>query len=209
VVGIAGDTAGDGPETQPAPVIYYPVRQKVWDALVLMVRTDSEPAALGAAVANQIHQMDRTIPRIKPTTIEEQLWEMGSQRRFQAGLFALFGMLAMALAAIGIYAVVSYSVGQRTLEIGIRMALGAQRSNVLGMILRQCLTPVVLGLIGGAMIAIACSRFLVGFLFGIYASDPITYLSVCGLLFAIAALASYVPAHRAIKADPLVSLRFE
>jgi ABC-type antimicrobial peptide transport system permease subunit len=190
-------------------VIYYPVRQKVWDALVLMVRTDSDPAALGAAVANQIHQIDSTIPRIEPTSLEQQLWEMGSQRRFQTGLFALFGLLAMALAAIGIYAVVSYSVGQRTLEIGIRMALGAERSNVLGMILRQCLTPVVLGLIGGAIIAIVCSRVLTGLLFGISASDPITYVSVCGLLLAIAALASYVPAYRAIKADPLVSLRFE
>jgi len=209
VVGVAGDTARDGPETQAAPVIYYPVRQKVWDALVLMVRTDSDPAALGTAVVNQIHELDKTIPRIEPTTVERQLWEMGSQRRFQTGLFALFGLLAMALAAIGIYAVVSYSVGQRTLEIGIRMALGAQRSDVFGMILRQCLTPVVLGLIGGAMIAIACSRVLAGFLFGISASDPTTYLSVCGLLLAIAALASYIPAHRAIKADPLVSLRFE
>jgi putative ABC transport system permease protein len=209
VVGVAGDTARDGPETQPAPVIYYPVRQKVWDALVLMVRTDSDPAELGAAVANQIHQMDRTIPRIEPTTVEEQLWDRGSQRHFQTGLFALFGMLAMALAAIGIYAVVSYSVGQRTLEIGIRMALGAQRSNVLGMMLCQCLTPVVLGLIGGAMIASACGRVLAAFLFGISASDPITYLSVYGLLLAIAALASYVPAYRVIKADPLMSLRFE
>src|ERR1700739_2939698 len=94
-------------------------------------------------------------------------------------------LAAMALAAIGIYAVVSYSVGQRTLEIGIRMALGAQRSNVLGMVLRQCLTPVVLGLIGGGVIAIACSRVLAGFLFGISASDPTTSLSVCGLLLAI------------------------
>jgi predicted permease len=209
VVGVAGDTARDGPETQPAPVIYYPVRQKVWDALVLMVRTDSDPAALGTVVANQIHQIDETIPRVEPTTVEEQLWEMGSQRRFQTGLFALFGLLAMALAAIGIYAVVSYSVGQRTLEIGIRMALGAQRDNVLAMILCQCLTPAVLGLIVGAMISFACSRVLTGFLFGISTSDPTTYLNVCGLLLAIAALASYVPAHRAIKADPLVSLRFE
>jgi predicted permease len=209
VVGVAGDTARDGPETQPASLIYYPVRQKVWDALVLVVRTDSDPRALGAAVAQQIHQMDAAIPRIEPTTVEHQLWEMSSQRRFQTGLFALFGFMAMALAATGIYAVVSYSVGQRTLEIGIRMALGAQRRNVLGMILRQCLTPVVLGLIGGAMMAIACRRVFAGFLFGISASDPITYLSVCGLLLATAALASYVPARRASKADPLVSLRSE
>ncbi len=209
VVGVAGDSARDGPETQPAPVIYYPVRQKVWDALVLMVRTDSDPAALGAVVANQIHQMDKTIPRTEPSTVEQQLWEMGSQRRFQAGLFALFAFLAMVLAAIGIYAVVSYAVRQRTLEIGIRMALGARRGTVLGMILRQCLTPVVLGLFTGAMMAIACSRVLAGFLYEISATDPITYVCVCGLLLAIAAVASFVPAHRAIMVDPLVSLRFE
>ena len=209
VVGVAGDTAQDGPETPPAPVIYYPVRQKVWDALVLMVRTDSEPEALETAVANQIHQIDKTIPRVEVSTVEQQLRQMGAQRRFQTQLFTLFAVLAVALAAVGIYAVVAYSAGRRTREIGIRMALGAQRGDVLRMILRQGLVPVVLGLMAGVAMALASSRALAGLLYGVAAIDPLTYLAVCGLIFTIAVGAALIPARRAMKVDPLVSLRCE
>jgi len=100
VVGVTGDTARDGPETQPDPVIYYPVRQKVWDPQVMMVRVNSDPATLEAAVANQIHQIDRTIPRIEPSTLEQQLWDMRTQRRFQTWLFAFWPWLSQPSASM-------------------------------------------------------------------------------------------------------------
>jgi putative ABC transport system permease protein len=209
VVGVAGDTVQNGPETRPISIIYYPVRQKVWDALVLMVRTESDPVAMEAAIGDQIHQIDRTIPCTEPSTVERQLWELGSQRRFQIELFTLFSFFAIVLAGVGMYAVMAYAVGQRTREIGIRMALGARRADVLLMILRQGLLPVVLGLVAGLAIAFVLTRTLRGLLYGITPTDPVTYLSVCALLFGIAAIAAYIPARRATRVDPLVALRYE
>lgn len=148
VVGVAGDTIGN-PETHPISVIYFPVRQKVWDVLALMVRTQSDPVSMEAAIDDRIHQIDRTLPRTDPSTVEEQLWNLGSQRRFQIELFTLFSFFAVVLATVGIYGVMAYAVGQRTREIGIRMALGAQRVEVLLMMLHQALLPVGLGLLAG------------------------------------------------------------
>lgn len=209
VVGVAGDTVQNGPETRPISVIYYPVRQKVWDALALMVRTESDPVAMEAAIGDQIHRIDRTIPRAEASTVEHQLWELGSQRRFQIELFTLFSFFAVLLAAVGMYAVMAYAMGQRTREIGIRMALGARRVDVLLMMLRQGLWPVLLGLAAGLAIALAISRTLAGLLYGITYTDPVTYVSVCSLLLAIAAIAAYIPARRATRIDPLVALRYE
>lgn len=209
VVGVAGDTVQNGPETRPISVIYYPVRQKVWDSLVLMVRTESDPVAMEAAIGEQIHRIDNTIPRTEPATVEQQLWDLESPRRFQIELFTLFSFFAIVLAGVGMYAVMAYVVGQRTREIGIRMALGARRVDVLWMILRQGLLPVVLGMAAGLAIAFVFNRTLAGLLYGITPTDPATYLSVCALLFSIAAMAAYVPTRRATRVDPLAALRYE
>jgi predicted permease len=209
VVGIAGDTVRNGPETRPISVIYFPVRQKVWDVLSFMVRTQSDPVAMEAAIGDQIHQIDRTLPRTDPSTVEQQLWNLGSQRRFQIDLFTLFSFFAVVLAAVGVYAVMAYAMGQRTREIGIRMALGARRIDVLLMMLRQALLPVGLGLLAGFAVALAISRTFAGLLYGVTSTDPVTYLSVCLLLLAIAAVAAYIPARHATRVDPLVALRYE
>ena len=209
VVGVAGDTVRNGPETRSTSVIYFPVRQKVWDVLALMVRTQSYPAAMEAAIDDQIHQIDRTLPRTDHSTVEEQLWNLGSQRRFQIELFTLFSFFAVVLAAVGMYAVMAYAVGRRTREIGIRMALGARRSDVLLMMLRQALLPVGLGLLAGVTIALAISRTFAGLLYGVTSTDPGIYVSVCLLLLAIAAVAAYIPARHATRVDPLVALRYE
>lgn len=208
VVGVAGDTVGN-PERHPISVIYFPVRQKVWEDLALMVRTQSDPVSMEAAIDNQIHQIDRTLPRTEPSTVEEQLWNLGSQRRFQIELFTLFSIFAVVLAAVGIYGVMAYAVGQRTREIGIRMALGAPRVDVLLMMLHQALLPVGLGLLAGVSIALAISRTFAGLLYGVTSTDPGIYASVCFLLLAIAAVAAYIPARRATKVDPLIALRYE
>jgi putative ABC transport system permease protein len=209
VVGVAGDTVRNGPETRPISVIYFPVRQKVWDVLTLMVRTQSSPLSMEEAIDNQIHQLDRTLPRTTPSTVEEQLWNLGAERRFQIELFTLFSFLAVVLAAVGIYAVMAYAMGQRTREIGIRMALGAQRADVLLMMLRQALLPVGLGLLAGLAIALAISRAFAGLLYGVTSTDPVSYVSVSLFLLTIAAVAAYIPAHRATRVDPLVALRYE
>jgi putative ABC transport system permease protein len=209
VVGVAGDTVQNGAETRPISVIYYPVRQKVWDHLTLMVRTYSDPSALQAAIEDQIHQIDPAIPRVQPSTVQQQLWELGSQRRFQTDLFGLFSFLAMVLAGVGMYAVMSCAVSQRTREIGIRMALGARWSQVLVTVLGQGLLPIALGLIAGLAIELVFGRVLAGLLYGVSSTDPITYLCVCVVLFIIAAVAAYVPLRRAIKVDPVVALRYE
>ena len=208
VVGVAGDTIGN-PETHPISVIYFPVRQKVWDVLALMVRTQSDPVSMETAIDEQIHQIDRTLPRTDPSTVEEQLWNLGSQRRFQIELFTLFSCFAVVLAAVGIYSVMAYAVGQRTREIGIRMALGAQRVEVVLMMLHQALVPVGLGLLAGVAIALVVSRTLAGLLYGVTTTDPGIYLGVCLLLLAIAAVAAYIPARHASRVDPLVALRYE
>jgi putative ABC transport system permease protein len=209
VVGVAGDTVQNGPETRPISVIYFPVRQKVWDVLTLLVRTQSDPAAMEAAIDAQVHQIDRTLPRIAPSTVEEQLWSLGAQRRFQIELFTLFSFVAIVLAAVGMYAVMAYTMGQRTREIGVRMALGARRLDVLLMMLRKALLPVGLGLLAGLAIALAMSRTFAGLLYGISSTDPATYLCVCLFLLTVAGVAAWIPAHRATRIDPLIALRYE
>jgi putative ABC transport system permease protein len=209
VVGVAGDTVRNGPETLPISVIYFPVRQKLWDVLALLVRTQSDPVALEPAIDAQIHQIDRTLPRIAPSTVEEQLWSLGAQRRFQIELFTLFSFLALVLAAVGMYGVMAYAMGRRTREIGVRIALGARRADVLRMMLGQALLPVGLGLAAGLAMAFAMSRTFANLLYGVSATDPVTYLCVCLLLLTVAGVAAYIPAHRATKVDPLVALRYE
>ena len=133
----------------------------------------------------------QTWPRTDPSTVEEQLWNLGSQRRLQIEVFTLFSFFAVVLLAFGIYAVMAYAVGQRTREIGIRMALGARRVDVLLMMLHQALLPVGLGLLAGVAAALAISRTFAGMLYGVPSTDPGTYAAVCLFLLAIAAVAAY------------------
>jgi putative ABC transport system permease protein len=129
--------------------------------------------------------------------------------RIAASLFASFGMLALALAAIGIYGIMSYSVSRRTHEIGVRVALGAQASDVLRLILGQGMTPVLIGVVLGISAALAVTRLMKSLLFGMSAADPLTYIGVAALLISVALLASYIPARRATKIDPMQALRNE
>lgn len=209
VVGVAGDTVQNGPETRPVALIYYPVRQKVWETLELMVRSDGEPAAIVKAVGDEVRAVDKTIPLEEISTVEQHLWEMGAPRRFQIELFGLFALLANVLAAVGVYGMMAYMVGQRTREIGVRMALGARRGDVLTMILRQGLAPAVLGLIAGTGLAMLVMRVMAALLFGITATDWVTYFGVALVVVVTVALAAAVPARRAMRVDPTVALRYE
>jgi len=209
VVGVVGDVVQNGPETPVIPVFYFPVRQKVWESLDLMVRTGAEPAAVTTAVGDEVHAIDKTIPRSAITTVERHLWELGSQRRFQMELFGLFSLFAIVLATAGIYGVMAYAATQWTNEIGIRMALGAQRADVLRMMLGEGLGPVLLGLVTGLGVATVLTRLLRGFLFGITPGDPVTYVTAATVVASAAALAAVVPICRAMRVDPVIALRYE
>jgi putative ABC transport system permease protein len=185
------------------------VRQKVWDALALMVRTEGDAAATGKRVAHTVHEVDKSIPRTEVTSVERQIWDMGAERRFEIGLLGLFSVLSLLLAAVGTYSVMAHAVGQRTREIGVRMALGARRGDVLWMVLGQGLRPALFGLVAGLGLALGLSRIISALLFGIEPTDLATYAIVCGVLLGVLALAAYAPARRATSVDPMAALREE
>ncbi len=175
----------------------------------LVVRTASDPLTVAAAITDVVHKVDPNLPITHMTTMDGLLSDSVSPRRFSAVLVGIFAALALLLAAIGIYGVMSYTVSQRTQEIGLRMALGAQLTNVRGMILGQTLKLTLIGVGLGLAGAFVLARFLASLLFGIGTYDPVTFLGVALLLVAVALGASYIPARRAMRVDPIVALRYE
>ena len=210
VVGVVGDMLRNGLDRRGLSQFYLSHRQKTWAlSFYFAVRTASDPLQLAAAVRSEIQSLDKTVWLDHVTTVELWLRELGSQRRFQTSLLSLFAVVALLLAAIGIYGLMHHSVTQRTHEIGIRVALGAQPRDVLGLIVGRGMVLAVIGLGIGLAGALALTRLLSSLLFGVSATDPITFLSVSLLLAAVALLACYLPARRATKVDPMVALRYE
>jgi predicted permease len=213
VVGIVGDTRDLALDREPWPTIYLPQAQMPddWSQLPSFVIRTRGPAtpALHAAVTQALLDVEPRLeePEFQPMT--ELLAGSIAQQRFTMQLMALLAGLALALTAIGIYGVVAYSVGRRQQEIGVRMALGAQRGNVLRLVVRQGMQPVLLGLGLGLVAAVALTRYLTSMLYGVSARDPLTLGGVALVLAAVAALASYVPARRATRVAPIVTLRAE
>jgi putative ABC transport system permease protein len=175
----------------------------------LVVRSATNPVGVAAAVQGEVRSLNRAVPLQAIGTMEELQWAGLATRQLPAVLLGLFAALALTLAMVGIYGVISYSVSQRTNEIGIRMALGAERSDVLCLIIGQGMIPVGAGLIVGLCIAIALSRTLSGVLYGIKPTDPLTFGAVSLVLIIISLMACAAPARRAIRVDPLVALRYE
>jgi len=175
----------------------------------LVVRTASDPVSIAAAVTDVVHKVDPNLPITHMTTMDGLISDSVSPRRFSAVLVGIFAALALLLAAIGIYGVMSYTVSQRRQEIGLRMALGAQLTNVRRMILGQTLKLTLIGVGLGLAGAFAVARFLSSLVFGVGPYDPVTFFSVALLLIVVALAASYVPARRAMRVDPIVALRYE
>ena len=192
------------------PEFYLPFSQNPDSYMDLVVRTSqTAPSGLETMLRRAVHQLDaqQFVPVITPLTrlVSQTL----SQSRFNTALLGVFAAVAIILAAVGIYGVIAYNVAQRTREIGIRMALGAQQRQMLGMILRQSLAMTAIGIGVGLLGAIATTRLLSALLFGVGATDPLTYGAVILLLGAAALLAGLLPAHRAMKIDPVIALRHD
>ena len=210
VVGVAGDMLRNGVERRGMSQFYLSHRQKSWaTSLFLAVRTASDPLQLSAAVRSEIQSLDKAVWLDHVTTVELWLRELGSQRRFQTNLLSLFAGAALLLAAIGIYGLMHHSVTQRIHEIGIRMALGARPWDVQALVVSRGMMLALIGLGMGMVGAFALTRLVSSLLFGVSATDPITFSSVSLLLAAVALLACYIPARRAAKVDPMVALRHE
>jgi ABC-type antimicrobial peptide transport system permease subunit len=188
---------------------YTPFFQIPFSGATLVARTAADPQSLVAPIRSAIQQLDAGLPLDNVQTLEQVVsWALG-ERRVKTVLLGIFAVLALVLAAVGVYGVVSYSVTQRVREIGIRVALGAGRDEAVWMIVRQGMTPVALGLVTGLVGAYAASRLLASQLYKVDAADPATYLGVAFLLAAVALLANWLPARRATRVDPLTALRSE
>jgi predicted permease len=212
IVGIVADTKHNSLREEVAPEMYVPYTQKIWPSLLTMdvvVRAAVEPAALTTSIRAAVASIDSDLPLADVTTLRTIVSNSLVQQRFALLVLAAFAALAMLLASVGMYGVVSYSVAQRTNEIGVRMALGAQRRNVLTMVLGEAARLLAIGISVGVAGAFAAARVISGSLYGVRPADPLTFFSVTALLGLVVLLACYVPARRASNIDPMVALRYE
>jgi putative ABC transport system permease protein len=214
IVGVVGNSRNIGLDEQPTAVAYVPFLQDPLSknytrSLTIVAQTKSDPGAIAGSLRAAVISMDQSLPvyALKPMT--EYLRDSLSRRRFNMLLLSAFSGLALVLAAIGIYGVISYSVIQRTHEMGIRMALGAQRSDVLKLVLRQAMIVVLAGVVIGLLASWALTRLIKSLLFDVSVTDPLTFAGIAVVLVLVALLACLIPARRATKVDPLVALRYE
>lgn len=209
VVGVIGDVKYAGLDQQTRPEMYAPFAQRAWPFMRIVARSNSDPSLVAAAIREAVRAIDPDQPVDKMMTMSSVVSASFVGRSFYMQLLGTFAALAFILASVGIYGVVSYSVAQRTREIGIRVALGARRSDVLGLVLKEALRLTALGVGLGLIGAFAATRVLRSLLFEVRPTDPATFIFLSLLLTLVALLASYIPARRATKVDPLVALRYE
>jgi putative ABC transport system permease protein len=209
IVGVVGDIRYSGLDDPGEAAVYTPFAQTPFPWTYVMVRTAAEPAGVAAAIRKAVSSVDGSLTAASIRPMEQLVADAVMGPRFNALLLSIFAGLALVLAAVGIYGVVSYSVTQRTREIGIRLALGAQAGDVVRLVVGQGLGLAAAGVVAGALAAAAGSRVLSSLLFGVSATDPATFIGISLLLILVSALASYIPARRAMKVDPMVALRYE
>jgi len=209
VVGVVADVRTESLGDPGIPQIYLSLYQRRAKDLAIFLRGQLDAAAIPDQVREQVQAIDPTLPTFGAQTLDDALSASLAERRFSMEIIALFALTALFLAALGIYGVISYVVSRRTHEIGIRVALGAQRSQIRRLMLRQGFALVGIGVVLGILAAAVLSRFIRSFLFGVGIFDPVTYLTATLVLAAVALLACYLPARRAMKVDPMIALRYE
>ena len=209
IVGVVGDLKLDSLDEQPQPTVYWPHAELVYSNMTFVVRTSGDPAALAGAARAAIQSIDADQPVADLRTMNHFLAESVARARFAATMLGVFAALALALAGVGVYGVMSYAVAQRTHEIGVRVALGAQGRDVLRLVVGQGMALAGAGLAAGLLGAFALTRLLSSLLFEVSATDLATYATLTGFLLLVALLACLVPARRATRVDPMVALRYE
>jgi predicted permease len=209
VIGVVGRIKQDALDSDSRMAWYMTEDQFIGRAMNIVLRSSTDPASMASAVNHELHELDRDLPTYRVITMDQRIAESLSRRRFTTILLALFASLALALAALGIYGVMAYLVSQGTRELGIRMALGATQQAILRLVIRQGLVLALCGVGLGLIAAVAFARLVSGLLFGVRSTDPVTFAAIALLLTAVALLASYIPARRAARIDPMISLRCE
>ena len=209
VIGVVGDVRESSLDTDAEIAMYLPYLQAPVPTMTLLVRTEADPLSYVGAVRAKVKEIDSAQAVSSFMTLDDFLSNVMGRRRFDASLLSLFASLALILAAVGIYGLLSYSVSQRTRELGIRMAIGAPRGQLLRLVLGQGMVMVMVGLGLGLVAGALCSRLLGSFLFGVTGTDPVTLSASAALLVAVSLLACYLPARRATRVDPVVALRLE
>ncbi|HXU38902.1 MAG TPA: ABC transporter permease [Blastocatellia bacterium] len=209
IVGVVGHVKQYGLDGKSKVQYYFPQTQSTQNSMYLVLRTASDPKAMVAAIREALDSIDKDQPIYKVTTLEQMVANSTSQKRFSMFLLGVFAAVALLLAAVGIYGVMSYAVTQRTHEVGIRMALGAQQRDVLALVVRQGMLMAVIGVGIGLIGAFAATQVMASLLFGVGTHDPLTFAGISLLLGTVALIASFIPARRATRVDPMIALRYE
>jgi putative ABC transport system permease protein len=211
IAGVVADVKFSSLEAESPPTIYMPVFQipRIRRDAIFIARATADPASLAAVLRREIAAVDAELPVYDVRTMNQVIAESVAQRRFTMGLLAIFAFAALGLAVLGLYGVLSYAVTQRTREIGLRMALGGRRLDVLRLVVGQGMKMAMIGAGAGLIASLPLTRLIKGLLFGVSATDPLTFISIVLLLLFVAALACWIPARRATKVDPIVALRIE
>ena len=209
IVGVVASVRSMELQEEPSPEVYFSSQQDTFSEMSFVIRTQIEPAGLAGAAREAVQDEDRAQPVAGIRTMENVLSESVTQPRFNLTLLGVFGAIALILSAAGIYGVMSYTVNQRTHEIGIRMAVGAKERDVLRLMMIQGMKPAMIGLGIGLASAVGLTRLMKSLLFGVSPTDPLTFAALALLLLSVALLACYFPARRATKVDPMIALRYE
>jgi putative ABC transport system permease protein len=209
IVGVVGMVKQYGLDSGSKIVAYFPHQQAIDGWMYLVARTSSNPADLANAMVREIHAVDAGVPVFDIRTMQERLYDSLARQRFATAMLGAFAAFALLLAAVGVYGVISYLVTQSTHDIGLRLALGAQPGDILGLVVRQGMALAVVGIAAGLIGSVALTRLMSSLLFGVSATDALTFGAVAVILAAVVCAATVIPARRATGVDPMVALREE